>query len=188
MSYVSETWRDHQRHRFMRPDAERYRKPNFDRHFPSNMPLYRNLYACKYRDDQLRHPAGSSEGGGRFAPEGGSNTGNGNAPNVRLAFAGPAASGARAAIQLGLTLYTYMSTRNGSNTQAIVTFKARKFETGEVGIDLTKAETLDRDEVGQVCPKLDEVQRRTDVIAEMVKEGGEKRSHHNSTARLSIQS
>jgi hypothetical protein len=168
MHYVSEAWRQYQRHRFMRQDAGRFRKPDPARYVSGSKQFYDVLYGRKYRADQLRHPAGSSEGGGRFAPEGGGSSGGGSPPKVRLAFAGPAAAGARATVQLGLMLYTYMSAQNGPDKQAIVTFRARKFEAENGILDLESAQNFSRDEVEQVCPRLDEVQRRADLAAEVV--------------------
>jgi hypothetical protein len=172
MHYVCEAWRDYQRQRFMRQDAGRFRRSDPDRYVSGSKQFYDVLYGRKYRADQLRHPAGSSEGGGRFAPEGGSSSGGKNPPQVRLAFAGPAAAGARATVQLGLMLYTYMSAQNGPDKQAIVTFRARKFEAENGILDLENTQNLDRDEVGNVCPRLDEVQQRTDRAVVSVKATG----------------
>jgi hypothetical protein len=62
-------------------------------------------------------------------------------------------------------LYTYMSAQNGPDKQAIVTFRARKFEAENGILDLENTQNLDRDEVAQVCPRLEEVQQRTDRAA-----------------------
>ncbi len=142
----------------MRPDAGRYRGPDSIPYVSGSRQFYDVLYSRKYAG-QPREPSGTPEGG-RFASEGGA-----GAPKVRLAFAGPAAAGARATAQLGLMLYTYMSTQNGPDKQAIVTFRARKFEAESGKLDFENAQNLDRDEVGRVCPRLEEVQQRTDTAA-----------------------
>lgn len=172
MSYVSETWRDYQRQRFMRPDAKRYRKPKAASYVFGSKQFYDVLYGRKYRADQLRHPAGSSEGGGRFAPEGGASSGGSGAPKVRLAFAGPAAAAARATVQLGLMLYTYMSAQNGPGKRAVVEFKAREFSAENGQLDLSNVRLLDREETERVCPRLPEVQERLDRAVETVKGSG----------------
>jgi hypothetical protein len=66
---------EHEIKRFMRPDACRYLRPDWRRHWPrgsENDPLYRFYESCerKYRPDQARVPAGSREGG-QWMDEGG---------------------------------------------------------------------------------------------------------------------
>ena len=164
MTYVSDAWRDYQRQRFMRPDAEQFQRPDSGRHAFGSEQFHGDLCGRKYAD-QPREPAGTPEGG-QFASAGG------GSPKVRVAFAGPAATAARATVQLGLMLYTQMSAQNGRGKRAIVTFRAQKFETGSGTLDLQNTQNLDRDEVRQVCPRLEEVQQRTDRAATSVKELG----------------
>jgi hypothetical protein len=172
MSKSSATWVDHQRKRFMRPDAARYVRPDTERYRrPDPRPRHEDstaffdtLYGRKYSPDQPREPAGSSTGG-RFA--GGARK---RASNTRLAFAGPAATAARATIQLGLMLYTMMSARNGPDQQTVAEFKANEFRSDETrGLELSNVRQLDRDQVDAACPRLGEVQARTDAAAEAVK-------------------
>src|SRR5262245_31473831 len=66
-------------------------------------------------------------------------------------------------------LYTCLSTRNGSDKQAVITFDARKFRSdGRGELDLDDIKLLDRDKVDAACPRLGEVQERTDLAAEVV--------------------
>jgi hypothetical protein len=71
-------------------------------------------------------------------------------------------------------LYTYMSAQNGPDKQAIAEFRAREFLAGKGQLEFSSVRSLNRDEVGQVCPRLGEVQERTDAAAQTVATIGRK--------------
>ena len=74
------------------------------------------------------------------------------------------------AIEAGLALYTWLSARNGLDKQAIITFDAKEFRPdGRGELDLNDVKLLDRDKVDAACPRLGEVQERTDLAAEVVR-------------------
>ena len=168
----------------MRPDAKLYRREDAARYLQPNAPPYlwseteppplegskgfaEVSHARKYAVDQPRVPAGNPEGGQWTDGIGA------GVPKVRLAFAGPAVVGARATIQLGLMLYTMMSARNGADERTVTEFRAREFAVDGSGtFDFSGVRQLDRDEVDVACPRLGEVQARTDVAAEAVKSNG----------------
>jgi hypothetical protein len=61
-------------------------------------------------------------------------------------------------------LYAWMSTQNGPDKQTVAEFKAREFKVGEAGqLDLSNVQQLDRDQVNAACPRLEEVQDRTNA-------------------------
>jgi hypothetical protein len=152
--------------RLMRdPDAlrhERERMPSFGRrgHYDPNQP---------------RVDAGHSDGGqwtragttgidfesdqprlARFAP---------NRPLVRPTPTGPAPTGP-GAIGVLLSLFAALSARNSPSQRTIFDFNAKEFLRNPNG-ELNRADVrmLNREEVDNVCRKLDDVQQRTDIAA-----------------------
>jgi hypothetical protein len=98
-------------------------------------------------------------------------------PIVQPAFAPAVAplvvEGGIATIRLALTLFTWLSTRNTLNRQAVLGFTARDYRSvGPAGLTLGYVGTLDRDEVEAVCPRLEEVQERTNAAAKAVTDSG----------------
>lgn len=159
--------------------------------------LKRDLLIGKYSPSQPRLPAGQA-GGGRWVgnnPSGITGTslspgdvGMGEATQAlrdalsadassagdrtQTAFlqtlpAGVAAMGE--ALTMGLALFDHMSRQNGPDSQAILSFNAREFvpATG-AGLMIESIRSLNRSEVEIYCPKLPDVQARTDRIAEEV--------------------
>lgn len=87
------------------------------------------------------------------------------------AFAGPVLL--EKTVELGLALYTWLSTRNSRDEKAIVAFSAREYAAGEapeLGLDYVG--TLPRDRVEKTCPRLGEVQWRTDEAVDTVRRRG----------------
>lgn len=175
-------------HLWIRPDAYRFMPPGAPRHSGTNVVEYfwpeakgglltRENKHNQYNPDQPRIPGGE-DGAGRWTSEGG---GGGGKP-TRVAFLGAvppvaaaAAVGARMAVQktieAGLALYTALSARNSPDTQAIVQFSAHDFRPSEAGKAITSVGTLNRDQVEAVCPRLPEVQERTETAVAAVKSG-----------------
>lgn len=137
-----------------------------------------------YDPNQPRVPAGHSDGGQRTRdgddeqPTGKGDGDGDGAPRTRLAFvqlpliAGAAAAettvGA-AAIQWGLGLFSTLSLLNDHNRQAVIEFRAKEYSRDENGKLNIKAVTLlDRDEVQKFCPRLEEVQSRTDAAVTQI--------------------
>lgn len=93
-------------------------------------------------------------------------------PVVQPAFLPLAVEAATATVELGMTLYTWLSTRNGPGQQAVIAFSAREYRPGESSLGLDYVGLLERDDVDAACPRLDEVQARTDEAVETVKRRG----------------
>lgn len=92
-------------------------------------------------------------------------------PSVKPAFAGPALL--EKTVELGLTLYTWLSTRNSRDEKAVIAFSAREYVAGEAPqLALDYVGTLPRDGVEEACPRLGEVQWRTDEAVDTVRRRG----------------
>lgn len=128
--------------------------------------IRREYYARKYDPNQPRVPAGT--------PDGGQWTSEGSSPSsVRPIFYDPRRLAVQKAIEVGLAFYTWLSARNGRDSQAIITFNASEFKPdGRGELDLSGVKLLDRDEVDAACPRLGEVQERTDYAADGVRRSG----------------
>lgn len=109
----------------------------------------------KFDPGQPRIPAGQT-GGGQWTLAGGV------AAGLRLA--------ARLAGALGslAVLYLEMSKRNDPNHRAAAVFKSREYPISEGELDFAEVRNLERDETKRNCPRLDEVQTRTNAAAEIV--------------------
>lgn len=195
MRPAAHLWIRHDAYRFMPPGAPRRSGKDVVAYFwpeaKSYLPSPQN--ERKYNSDQPRVPRGeagggqwtSGGGGGGGSGEGtgsgdagsGGNTGSGGREQpTRLAFLGPlvpaAGVGARFAIQksieAGLALYTALSARNSPDTQAVVQFTARDFRPAEAGKATASVGTLTEDQVEAVCPRLPEVQERTEAAVAAV--------------------
>ena len=109
-------------------------------------------------------------------------------PVGQLAFVGPAVGiGAGIAARLGpaavqaltaagLTLFSWLSSRKDRDGTAVFAFKAAKYEkqTGPKGLsELSWVGYVKRDELKEVCEKLDTVQELTDAAVKKVREDGE---------------
>jgi hypothetical protein len=117
-----------------------------------------DYYARKFNPDQPRVPAGSSDGGQWGGGGGGQAT-------VKPAFFDPRREAARKAVEAALALFAQLSAQNSPGQQTIFNFNARGFRPdGAGGLDFRSIQTLGRDEVSAACPRLGEVQDRTDRI------------------------
>lgn len=65
-------------------------------------------------------------------------------------------------------LYLEMSKRNDANHRAAAVFKSREYPISERELDLGEVRNLERDETRRNCPRLEEVQSRTNAAAEVV--------------------
>ena len=102
----------------------------------------------------------------RWSPQGATTE-----PTVQPAYALPAL--VTATVELGLTLFTWLSTRNTPERQAVIACSAREFRPGAPpSLALDFVGTLSRDEVDEACPRLGEVQMRTDDAVETVRRRG----------------
>lgn len=124
--------------------------------------------ARKFSPGQPRVPAGQT-GGGQWTDGGG---------GLVKPVAAPALVPAITLIAprlwaTGLALFGALSALNAPNTQAILLARSREFtNTGATELDLVDARSLDRDEARAFCPRLEEVQERTDKAAEWVRMTG----------------
>ena len=70
-------------------------------------------------------------------------------------------------LELGMILYVALSARNGPDAQAVAAFTSREFTPGAATEpQLAFVGQLARDQVEQACPRLPEVQERTDIAAD----------------------
>ena len=91
-------------------------------------------------------------------------------PAIQPVYAVPLVT---ATVELGLTLFTWLSTRNTPDRQAVIAFSAREFRPNASAIpELAYVGYLSRDEVEEACPRLGEVQIRTDDAVETVRRRG----------------
>ena len=128
--------------------------------------IKREYYARKYDPNQPRVPAGNAAGG-QWTSEGGSPS------SVQPIFYDPRRLAVQKAIETGLAFYTWLSARNGRDNHAIITFNASEFRPdGRGELDLNDVKLLDRDKVDAACPRLGEVQDRTDVAADAIRRSG----------------
>lgn len=85
---------------------------------------------------------------------------------VQPAFVAPAVELVIATVELGLTLFAWLSGQNSSDRKAAIAFSARQYAPGaEPSLALDFVGMLSRDEVDAACPRLGEVQWRTDEAA-----------------------
>ena len=129
--------------------------------------IKRAYYARKYYPNQPRVPAGDPTGG-QWTSE------DQDIPaSARPTFYDPRRLAVQKAIDAGLAFYTWLSALNGRDSQAIITFNASEFRpNGRGELDLNDVKLLDRDKVDAACPRLGEVQDRTDLAVETVRQSG----------------
>ncbi len=93
-------------------------------------------------------------------------------PEARLqpVFVGPAAP---ATIEAGAALYVWLSNRNGPDSTAVLSFRADEFKPGESPQATPEwVGTRTRDETNAACPRHEEVQSRTDDVADRLRREG----------------
>jgi hypothetical protein len=77
------------------------------------------------------------------------------------------------ALQSALTLFAALSALNNADRRAAIAFKAREYQADNSGrLILHSVRVLDRDEVKDNCPKLEDVQKLTDKAAAEVQKDG----------------
>lgn len=118
-----------------------------------------DFYRRKYDPAQPRIPAGST-GAGRWA---------------RL-FGSVGGSPAIVALKLGLSLalairdaYNVATALNDENNRAAALFRSKEYPLGDGVLNRAEVRNLDKDEAQSFCPRLAEVQSRTDSAAEAVR-------------------
>jgi hypothetical protein len=83
----------------------------------------------------------------------------------------PSRAEARALAELGLKLYDWLSTLNGPDQQAVISFGARGYVPNPI-LNLEYVGPLSIDAVRAACPRFDEVQARTDAAVDAVRSTG----------------
>lgn len=125
-------------------------------------------YARKYDSNQPRVPAGSPDGG-RWTSGGAAEGADDLRDLIEPIFAPAVVPPAVIAIESALTLFAALLALNSANERPIFEFNARGFERDENGnADIANARLLNREEVDAACPRLNEVQERTDFAASSV--------------------
>lgn len=136
----------------------------------------------KYSPDQLRVPAGQSDGGQLTSEDGGgsgsfSTEGAEDSPSsadgkpVQLALA-PGLAAEKAA-EAALALYAYWASRNSPESTAALEFRAQEFLRGVAKKDpAIGVRNMTREDVDQACPRHGEVQGITDRAADRVTREG----------------
>lgn len=119
--------------------------------------------AVKYDPNQPRVPAGNPDGGQWTGTGGEGGSSESFEDLVQPVFAPlPAIVG----IEAALTLFAALSALNSRDSRAVFEFNAQGFDRGLDGTpDFAASRLLNRDEVNSECPRLSEVQQRTDLAA-----------------------
>jgi len=114
-----------------------------------------------YDPNQPRVPAGNSDGGQW------TDGGHGHGGTLWLARGPlkPSSSALHSTIQGALALFTWLSALNSRNQRAVVAFKAREYPVRNAFLDLEGVRLLNREEVSEICEKLDDVQTATNEAA-----------------------
>lgn len=136
--------------------------------------------ASKYDPNQPRVPAGNPDGGQWTSAGGESGDSESFEDLVQPVFApAPAVVG----IQAALALFAALSALNSRNSRAIFEFNAHGIDRGVDGTpDFAASRLLTRDEVDSECPRLNEVQQRTDFVASRVNRSDYARASEYGTA------
>lgn len=165
-------------HRFMQPDAGRDVQPERKHHLLpgfERLPLQELLEGkAGFDPNQPRVPKGDSDGG-QWTAEGigdalaSEQSGESDKP-VQLAYLGPAigaaARVAQKGFEAGLALFTWLSARNHIDSTAVIALPAQEFRPGDdLSSPPVQVGQLTDEELGQACPKVNEVQSMTDASA-----------------------
>jgi hypothetical protein len=137
--------------------------------------------ARKYDPDQPRVPAGNSDGGQWTSTSGEGGDSESFEDLVQPVFA-PAVAPAIAAVQAALALFAALSALNSRNSRAIFEFNARGYDRDGDLSDFANSRLLTRDQVDSECPRLNEVQQRTDSAAASVHRSDHSRASEYGTA------
>jgi hypothetical protein len=135
----------------------------------------------KYDPNQPRVPAGNSDGG-QWTSIGGEGSDSESFENlVQPAFA-PAVAPAIAAVEAALAVFAGLSALNSRDSRAIFEFNARSYDRDGDLSDFANSRLLTRDQVDSECPRLNEVQQRTDYAAASVNRADYARPSEYGTA------
>lgn len=94
-------------------------------------------------------------------------------PIAELARGGIGGSGVRATIQGALTLFTWLSSRQGAEERTVLAFRAFDFQPDtSAPPQLSYVGRLEQDKVEAACPRMGEMQARTDAAADAVRREG----------------
>lgn len=136
--------------------------------------------ARKYDPDQPRVPAGNPDGGQWTS--GGEGDNSESFENLVQPVFAPAVAPAIAAVQAALALFAALSALNSRNSRAIFEFNARGYNRDDDLTDFATSRLLSRDQVDNECPRLNEVQQRTDFAAASVNRADYARASEYGTA------
>jgi hypothetical protein len=121
----------------------------------------------KYDPNQPRVPAGDPDGG-QWTNGGGEQSDSESFEDLVQPVFAPAVAPAIAAVEAALAVFAGLSALNSRNSQAIFEFNARGYDRDGDLSDLASSKLLNRDQVDSECPRLNEVQERTDFAAASV--------------------
>lgn len=137
--------------------------------------------ARKYDPNQPRVPAGNPDGGQWTSIGGEGGDSESFEDLVQPAFA-PAVVPAVAAVEAALALFAGLSALNSRNSRAIFEFNARGYDRDGDVPDIATSRLLSRDQVDSECPRLNEVQQRTDFSANSINRADYSRASEYGTA------
>jgi hypothetical protein len=146
----------------LRPEWERMQRANRARGYDPNQP---------------RVSAGHSDGG-QWTSLGSSGAGSGRIdageqPLVQQARIDRLIRPVQRGIEAALALFAALSARNTPDRRAVLEFNAREFRLGESGdLGRPNVSLLNRDQVRNACPRLGEVQDRTNRATAFVRASG----------------
>ena len=130
--------------------------------------LKTGLLLRKFNVDQPRVPAGDRSGGQWIGDNHRVRDAAAEAAVTQPAYL-PPTHPAVIAVEAAITLYTYLSTRNGPDQQAVLEVNSKLFEPDvSGGFDPQSVRTLTTTEVQSICPRLADVQERTDRLTKQV--------------------
>ena len=137
--------------------------------------------ARKYDPNQPRVPAGNPDGG-QWTSGGGENGSSESYEDLVQPVFAPAIPPAIAAIEAALALFAGLSALNSKNSRAIFEFNARGYDRDDDLSDFASSKLLSRDQVDNECPRLNEVQQRTDFAAASINRADYLRASEYGTA------
>jgi hypothetical protein len=137
--------------------------------------------ARKYDPNQPRVPAGNSDGG-QWTSTGGEGGDSESFEDLVQPVFAPAVPPAIAAVEAALALFAGLSALNSRNSRAIFEFNARGYDRDGDVPNFAASRLLNRDEVDSECPRLNEVQQRTDFAAANINRADYARASEYGTA------
>lgn len=138
--------------------------------------------ARKYDPNQPRVPAGNPDGG-QWTSTGGEGGNSESFEDLVQSVFAPAVAPVIVGLEAALTLFAALSALNSNSQRAILEFNARGYDRGLDDFpDFAASRLLTRDEVGNECPRLNEVQQRTDFAAASIDRADYARASEYGTA------